>query len=460
MTIQRLVLNENLEIIEDNAFYRCIILEEVIIPSSIKSIGYSAFYKHNLSYPTTTKILLGCFSNSRGLKNVTLGKVCINTYDYDPETYIFNYKFINIPTDLEIVEDYAFMNCWDLEYVELPSTIKYIGVSAFNGCFYLRQIIIHSNNVLIRSVPTFVTPDETIEELTDIEIYRSIDFGVNENIVPPFGYMNQGGDDLILNDRFTELSSLSFYQSSYKKFVLREKITTIPTSCFFNSFVEEIDLSHVTKIEDDAFAYCINLKKIIFGKDLILIGENAFLHCISLEEIKLPEKLTEIGNAAFWKCEKLKTVQLPSQLLKIPKYLFLHCYELSTIDLPQNLQIIEEASFGQTCLGYISIPDSVTEIGNYAFWNTQLTSVDLPANLQKMNFEIFAGTQITSISIHSNIKEFRISSVADTPIEHIVIPRTCTCIIDYWHHEYLKTLIMDEKVKFNFVGEMLDNHRR
>ena len=70
-----------------------------------------------------------------------------------------------------------------------------------------------------------------------------------------------------------------------------------------SDIIEEIMLDdRVTTIAPYAFSRFKKLKKVIFSKNLLVIGEGAFLECRALEEIILPKGLLKIDHYAFAKC--------------------------------------------------------------------------------------------------------------------------------------------------------------
>ena len=62
-----------------------------------------------------------------------------------------------------------------------------------------------------------------------------------------------------------------------------------------------------------AFAYCSNLKYVIFAENSILneIGEHAFYNCKSIKSIILPKSVTLIKHGAFSGCSSLEEISLP-----------------------------------------------------------------------------------------------------------------------------------------------------
>ena len=87
--------------------------------------------------------------------------------------------------------------------------------------------------------------------------------------------------------------------------------------------LESIEIpAGVTKIDEYAFDYCTNLKKVTFaGTKCEVIGEYAFELC-GLENIALPEGLKTIDDQAFFDCDSLSSVTLPSTIESIGAHAF------------------------------------------------------------------------------------------------------------------------------------------
>ena len=101
--------------IGDDAFYSCVSLGSVTIPSSVTSIGDNAFFYCNrlqsVTIPSSvTSIGSGAFSYCSGLQSVT------------------------IPSSVTSIGSRAFYGCRGLQSVTIPSSVTSIGTNAFYGC--------------------------------------------------------------------------------------------------------------------------------------------------------------------------------------------------------------------------------------------------------------------------------------------------------------------------------------
>lgn len=161
-----------LKVIPDYCFYNCPNLENIILPSSITSIGDSAFYKcaklgdiglentniesisryafyssgiTNCNLPTTASSLnFACF----GLSSATKFSTNIETVPSDICKKCENLELLILNEGVQAIEDSAFEGCIILKSVTFPKTIKTIKPFAFKGCVRLNELFLESNSNL------------------------------------------------------------------------------------------------------------------------------------------------------------------------------------------------------------------------------------------------------------------------------------------------------------------------
>jgi len=103
--VGKLVLPDIITQIDDEAFRGCKKLSEIILPQTLKSIGYGTFSE------------------------------C-------------NFEKIYIPNSVSKIGLHAFWNCMNLKVVNIPNSVSFIGISTFAYCSKLEQIIVTSPNIL------------------------------------------------------------------------------------------------------------------------------------------------------------------------------------------------------------------------------------------------------------------------------------------------------------------------
>ena len=232
-------VKEGTRIICNRAFSCCVSLSEIVIPSSVTSIGKGAFSSCNslseIVIPSSVTSIDDCaFSSCSSLKYISIPKsvICLNgnpfaewygkleclspnfVYEGDilfnkDKSRIISFRKQNtksyvIPSSVTSIGDYAFSSCDSLSEIGIPSNVTSIGDSAFSSCDSLSEIVIPSS---------------------------------------------------------------------------------------------------VTSIGDSAFSCCGSLSEIVIPSSVTSIGDHAFSCCDSLSEIVIPSSVTSIGDCAFFNCK-------------------------------------------------------------------------------------------------------------------------------------------------------------
>ena len=234
-----IVIPTSVTSIGDSAFSWCRSLSEIVIPSSVTSIGDRAFEDcSSLKYISIPKSVIGLNGNPFAEWNGKLECLSPNfVYEDDilfnkDKSRIISFRNQNIrsyviPSSVTSIGDYAFWYCDSLSEIVIPSSVTSIGDHAFSDCYSLSEIVI----------PSSVTS--------------------------------------IGDSAFSSCKSLS----------------------------EIVIPSSVTSIGDSAFSDCYSLSEIVIPSSVTSIGDSAFSDCYSLSEIVIPSSVTSIGDSAFYKCK-------------------------------------------------------------------------------------------------------------------------------------------------------------
>ena len=157
----------------------------------------------------------------------------------------------------------------------------------------------------------------------------------------------------------------------------------------------------MTKIDNNAFAGCSNLERVILSKNITSIGEHAFNNCSALTSIEIPKSLEKTGTSVYGKadngifvgCNNLKNITFEEGTTRIANSLFANCAGIEQMTIPATVtEIQQEAFYGCKNLQRIIIPNSVTSIGSNAFAaDSSLKEVMLPNSITDMGTYIFSG---------------------------------------------------------------------
>jgi hypothetical protein len=136
--LESVILPDTLETIDKWAFFSCEALKELKIPKNVNFINYGI-----LNYPSNELIVVvdgnnttyDSRDNCNAIIETTTNKLvagCNNTI---------------IPNTVEELGMYSFRGC-SFEYLEIPSSVKKIGMECFDSCINLKNLTLPKNSLL------------------------------------------------------------------------------------------------------------------------------------------------------------------------------------------------------------------------------------------------------------------------------------------------------------------------
>ena len=301
-------VKEGTRIICDRAFLYCSSLSEIVIPSSVTSIGDSAFD----TCSSLSEIVIPSSVTS-------IGDSAFSSCDSLSE--------IVIPSSVTSIGDGAFSSCDSLSEIVIPSSVTSVGYGAFSFCNSLSEIVI----------PSSVT-----------SIGKGVFSGccsLSEIVIP--SSVTSIGDSA-----FSGCDSLS-------EIVIPSSVTSIGKGVFSgcSSLSEIVIPSSITSIGDSAFSGCDSLSEIVIPSSVTSIGDHAFSDCRSLFEIVIPSSVTSIGNSVFSGCDSLSEIVIPSSVTSIGDHAFSDCRSLFGIVIPSSVTSIGKGAFSYNC----KFPDNLRQ---------------------------------------------------------------------------------------------------
>ncbi len=145
------------------------------------------------------------------------------------------------------------------------------------------------------------------------------------------------------------------YQGEKSHVVIPDGIKHISAAFTNNEKLKSVTISDsVLTVGTSAFAGCLYLVNVEFGKNVKFIDEYAFSSCNELVSCCLPDSVEQIGESAFYSCYSINALKLGKSLKKIEKNAFDSCSSIKTIDMPATVNTIEQYAFSN-CMSLIMV---------------------------------------------------------------------------------------------------------
>ena len=292
MTFPSSHAGENVVSIAAEAFQGANKIEEINLPSSLKSIGDRAFAQMGK---------LAKIKFNEGLEKI--GEEAFADCSL--------LEAIGLPSSLLSLGKASFKGCQTLKDVTLPSSLSQIGEEVFAGCSQLERI----------SLP-FVGLSKEDQTPSEKTFFGAI-----------FGKAGNKDDVMIRQFHSLEEEECRFYiPACLKKVVVRD---VLPLKGAFSGCktLHEISLPE-GDIPDFCFYDCEKLSHFEASEECRSVGESGFEGCRDLAAISLPEGLESIGNRAFARCSSITSFALPSSMVSVGESIFAECASLKKIALP------------------------------------------------------------------------------------------------------------------------------
>lgn len=289
--------------------------------------------------------------------------------------------------NITTINDNAFKNCQELEYIYIPSNITKFGNECFYGCNNLKSIFIPNT-----SLPK--NPNKGKTSFGNNIFYKCT------NLKKFWSY----SDTFISGDGrcYIDDGKLKFFAEGYLEnanYVLDERISKIDISAFKGvTSIDTIDVNKVTSIGESAFEG--NNLQNIYWDNVTEIQTKAFKDCTSLKGISLPENLNIIGVSAFEGCNQMYiTQQMPTTVTEIGASAFKECKAFRYSDNNEtkaltlgNINCINNYTFYKCkTLGAVRLSDNITTIGDHSFGESGIYKVDVTtaSNLNSIGYRAF-----------------------------------------------------------------------
>ena len=369
---------------------------EIVIPGTVKTIGYSAFEGSS----SIKKITIGEGVQSIG-ERAFYGLTGLTEISF-PESVVYigpsicekNTSLKTVTIAGELFEyDFgsgAFSGCTSLETVNITGRVDQIPDEAFFGCDKLSSL----------------TLAEGITRIGDDAFYGC-----------------EGLKTISLPSTVKSIGSSAFSESGLTEIVVPENVTEIERSAFAEcTALESVTINgRITEIPNSLFENCTNLKTVKLPVGINSIGKSAFSENNSLTNIAIgrsgvsdytliiPDTVTSIGNSAFYSEgrsteNKFTYVDMGSGVSSLGASAF-EGFKTTTVITSEALDTISQYAFSNTGAENVYITrvpendDESTVVKRDAFSGCSIKELYLPSSVrtnQALKYNCFEGSEVSN----------------------------------------------------------------
>ena len=349
-TITKVIIPEGVKKINAYAFAQLTALEEIVLPSTLESIEYGAFYGcsklQKITFSGENNLFIinqNAFENCDLQGTIDLTGACVIS-DY---AFAGNQDLKAIVTDNSLLSigQYAFAGCKSLKDVTITSDKVKYGAYAFTGCKSLEQFYVNAS----------VLPEGMFYECENLS---KVTIGPDVNDIGPFAFRASKLDTFEVQS-----GNKAFKVLSNNILVSVDGATLIAVAPSFRGEISEDQVgSEVTTVGKGAFSHNTKVTSVILP-NVTVVGEYGFGSSTSITSVKLGE-LTRVDAYGFFETGITKLPAFAADVT-IGKYAFSHT-DLTSVNIPDGMTLPEGVFSECLNLKSVVIGNDVT-IGDYAF---------------------------------------------------------------------------------------------
>lgn len=386
------IIPENVEVLGESAFSKCIGLKTIKIPNSVKKFEDKVFSKcvdlesielsdsledmgmHTFSHCSNLKKCVipnritaiggGMFNYCTSLEKVFLPNTIKKVGDWS-FTQCNSLKSIDLPNELDSIGAYAFSSCISLNSVIIPNSVKVVEEYAFNYCKGLKEVTIgkHVINIgegVFRECDSLVVVNSHMEDPKPInqntfKNYEGVVLNVPIGTKDKYRYTSYWSNFTNICESFGEADVVEMGSNGLIYLVYKSQGVAVVKSSYTSTenliIPDEIKLDgswcKVTGIHTQAFLNNNSLSSLTLGKNVKSIGDSAFSGCKKLSKITFNDELQYIGESSFTSTA-ISELNLPDSVQYIGGLAFGFCSNLVDININKNIKLIGERVFNKT----------------------------------------------------------------------------------------------------------------
>ena len=394
-----------LEKVSGDAFYNCVSLTSIILPSNVKTIEQNAFYSSgiiSLEIPASvSSIADAAFNGIINMESITVAEGnpvfdsrngCNAIIEIATGRLVAGCKNTVIPYGVTAIGSSAFRSNTNLTSITIPGSVTSIAADAFKGCKNLTKVTVGSATPL---------------QLVDVNTFPSRG---NATLYVPAGSKAAYESASVWSEfwEIVEFENISFADSKVKEICVANWDTNGDGEL---SYIEAAAVTTIGK----AFKgkEITSFDELQYFTSVETLVENAFTDCVSLTSIILPSKVKTIEQNAFYS-SGIISLEIPASVSSIADAAFNGIINMESITVAEGNPVFDsrngcnaiiEIATGRLVAGCKNtvIPYGVTAIGSSAFRsNTNLTSITIPGSVTSIAADAFKGCKnLTKVTVGS-----------------------------------------------------------
>ena len=457
-TITKIILPEGIKTIGAYACANLTALEEIVLPSTLESIEYGAFYgctslaKISFSGENNLKIVNQNAFENCALESVDLSSVCMVS-DY---AFAGNAKLESVVTGdaLLSIGQYAFAGCEKLKDVTITSSKVKYGTYAFTGCkalesFYVNAAVLPEGMFYECEAMTAVTVGPDVKDIGEFA-FRDTAITSYEIAAGNTAYKVQTADYILAADGTTLVAVSPTAQGEYSQANCADsQITAVASGAFsHNTKLTAVNLPNVTVVGDYAFGSSERLASVSLGQ-LTKIGEYAFFET-AITQLPNFTVDTQIGKYAFAFTD-ITSVTIPDTMT-VQEGVFSQCVNLQSVVIGNDVTL-ENYAFNMD-KDESFVVESYEENGKKYFryvFSSALTSLTIGDNAV-IGENVFAGhASIETVTLGANAQIGKMAFYNCTSLAQIDLSKAKT-IGDYAFSGDVYNVCLDSSMSYAAVS--------